>query len=31
MDNDERLREKYAIKWHNVAGRDGGQMMGDDE
>lgn len=31
MDNDERLMEKYAIKWHNLAGRDAGQMMGDDE
>ena len=31
LDNDERLREKYAIKWHNVPGREQGQMTADDE
>jgi hypothetical protein len=30
MENDERLREKYAIKWHDVAGRQQGQMQDDD-
>jgi hypothetical protein len=31
IENDERLNEKYAIKWHNVPGRDMGQMTQDDE
>lgn len=31
LDNDERLREKFAIKWHNLPGRDAGPMTSDDE
>ena len=31
LDNDERIREKYAVKWHNVPGREQGQMTADDE
>ena len=31
MENGERFREKYAIKWHTPPGRDQGQMMSDDE
>ena len=31
LDNDERIREKYAVKWHNLPGREQGQMTPDEE
>ena len=31
MDNSDRFLEKYAVKWHNVPGREQGPMMQDDE